>query len=160
MVEGRHGTVGNPAEGQRIVRGDQKTGDHEENGHAVIAVDHRRADPTGRDQQRQRAVHEVVGEREMQQEHRKDGHAAQKINPRAPLRAWRQPVPPTVSASMRSVGWPTPTGIDCPSLPQVPTPLSSFRSLPTMLTRVSTSGPLPISVPPLTGAPTLPFSIK
>ena len=41
---------------------------------------------------------------------------------------------------MRSVGWPTPTGTDCPSLPQVPTPLSSFRSLPTMLTRVSMVG--------------------
>ena len=33
---------------------------------------------------------------------------------------------------MRSVGWPTPTGTLWPSLPQVPTPSSSFRSLPTM----------------------------
>ena len=47
---------------------------------------------------------------------------------------------------------PTPTGTACPSLPQVPTPSSSFRSLPTMETRVSTSGPLPISVAPLIGA--------
>src|SRR5690606_10895178 len=34
-------------------------------------------------------------------------------------------VPPTVIASMRSVGWPTPTGTLWPSLPQVPTPSSS-----------------------------------
>jgi len=32
--------------------------------------------------------------------------------------------------------------------------------LPTMLTLVSTSGPLPISVAPFTGAPILPFSIR
>src|SRR6185436_18967548 len=31
-------------------------------------------------------------------------------------------VPPTVMPSMRIVGRPTPTGTDCPSLPQVPTP--------------------------------------
>src|SRR5712691_7684797 len=61
------------------------------------------------------------------------------------------PVPPTVSPSIRSVGCPTPTGTLCPSLPQVPTPESSSRSLPTMLTRVSTSGPFPISVAPFTG---------
>ncbi|MGH8626618.1 MAG: hypothetical protein ACREYC_15565, partial [Gammaproteobacteria bacterium] len=30
-------------------------------------------------------------------------------------------VPPTVNPSMRSVGWPTPTGTCCPSFPQVPT---------------------------------------
>ncbi len=53
---------------------------------------------------------------------------------------------------MRRVGWPTPTGTDWPSLPQVPTPPSSFKSLPTMLTRCNTSGPLPINVAPLTGA--------
>ena len=62
-----------------------------------------------------------------------------------------QPVPPTVSPSMRSVGCPTPTGTLCPSLPQVPTPVSSAMSLPIMPTRVSTSGPLPISVAPFTG---------
>ena len=32
---------------------------------------------------------------------------------------------PTVISSIFSVGWPTPTGTDWPSLPQVPTPLSS-----------------------------------
>jgi hypothetical protein len=36
------------------------------------------------------------------------------------------PVPPTVSASMRSVGCPTPTGTLCPSLPHVPMPSSSL----------------------------------
>ena len=61
-------------------------------------------------------------------------------------------VPPTVMPSMRMVGSPTPTGTDCPSLPQVPTPSSSGRSRPTRLTRVSASGPLPISVAPFTGA--------
>ncbi len=75
------------------------------------------------------------------------------------LPRWPQAVPPTVSASMRSVGWPTPTGTLWPSLPQVPTPSSSFRSLPTIETRVSTSGPLPISVAPLSGVPIRPFSI-
>ncbi len=60
-------------------------------------------------------------------------------------------VPPTVIPSIRIVGSPTPTGTDCPSLPQVPIPESRLRSLPTILTRVSTSGPLPISVAPLTG---------
>ena len=53
-------------------------------------------------------------------------------------------VPPTVMPSMRIVGRPTPTGTDWPSLPQVPMPSSSARSLPTRLTRVSASGPLPI----------------
>ena len=65
------------------------------------------------------------------------------------------PVPPTVSPSSRSVGWPTPTGTLCPFLPQVPMPLSSFKSLPIMHTRVRSVGPLPISVAPLIGAPTL-----
>src|SRR6185369_14899940 len=69
-------------------------------------------------------------------------------------------VPPTVIPSMRIVGKPTPTGTDWPSLPQVPTPSSSARSWPTRLTRVSASGPLPISVAPLTGAVTRPFSIR
>src|SRR5690606_27145641 len=53
-----------------------------------------------------------------------------------------QAVPPTVSPSMRSVGWPTPTGTLWPSLPQVPTPGSRRMSLPIILTLVSTSGPL------------------
>ena len=62
-----------------------------------------------------------------------------------------QAVPPTVMPSMRSVGWPTPTGTLWPSLPQVPTPESSAMSLPIMEMRLSTSGPLPTSVAPLTG---------
>src|SRR5216684_1073695 len=70
------------------------------------------------------------------------------------------PVPPTVMRSMRSVGWPTPTGTPWPFLPQVPMPVSSVRSLPIMLRRVSASGPLPISIAPLSGAPTLPFSTR
>jgi CysZ protein len=71
-----------------------------------------------------------------------------------------EPVPPTVRPSMRSVGWPTPTGTLWPSLPQVPTPGSSAMSLPIIETRVSASGPLPISVAPLTGVVILPFSIR
>ncbi|MND89698.1 hypothetical protein D3C80_817640 [compost metagenome] len=70
------------------------------------------------------------------------------------------PVPPTVIASIFRVGWPTPTGTDWPSLPQVPTPLSSARSLPTIDTRLIASGPLPIRVAPLTGAVILPSSIR
>src|SRR5205814_3062972 len=69
-------------------------------------------------------------------------------------------VPPTVSPSMRSVGWPTPTGTPWPSLPQVPTPSSSLKSLPIIVTLVIASGPLPISVAPLTAAPTFPSSIR
>ena len=60
-------------------------------------------------------------------------------------------VPPTVNPSIRSVGWPTPTGTLCPSFPHVPTPESISMSLPIMLTRVSTSGPLPMRVAPFTG---------
>ena len=60
-------------------------------------------------------------------------------------------VPPTVSLSMRRVGWPTPTGTLWPSLPQTPTPVSSFMSLPIRLTRVNASGPLPMIVAPFTG---------
>ena len=51
-------------------------------------------------------------------------------------------VPPTVTALMRIVGMPTPTGTPWPFLPQVPTPVSSAKSLPTMLMRVNTSGPV------------------
>src|SRR6185312_9717268 len=68
-------------------------------------------------------------------------------------------VPPTVSPSRRSVGWPTPTGTDWPFLPQVPTPVSSFMSLPIMETRVSDSGPLPIRVAPLMAWPRRPSSM-
>src|SRR5207302_5123651 len=81
------------------------------------------------------------------------------VAPQCPGDAAAQAVPPTVSPSILSVGCPTPTGTLCPSLPQVPTPSSSFRSLPTIETRVSTSGPLPIRVAPLRGAPTRPFSM-
>ena len=42
--------------------------------------------------------------------------------------------------SMRKVGWPTPTGTLCPSLPHTPTPVSSFMSLPIALTRVTMIG--------------------
>src|SRR4029079_9983204 len=45
-------------------------------------------------------------------------------------------VPPTVMPSMRIVGRPTPTGTDCRSLPQAPTPSSSLRSWPPRITRV------------------------
>src|SRR5262249_59007049 len=69
-------------------------------------------------------------------------------------------VPPTVMASMRIVGRPTPTGTDWPSLPQVPMPSSSFRSLPTMDTYLRASGPLPISVASRTGAVILPSSMR
>src|SRR4030095_8798994 len=69
-------------------------------------------------------------------------------------------VPPTVRPSILMVGSPTPTGTDWPSLPHVPIPSSSFKSEPTIETRVRTSGPLPISVAPLTGLVTLPSSIK
>src|SRR5438132_212432 len=83
---------------------------------------------------------------------------------RAPARAPVGPahacVPPTVRPSMRTVGRPTPTGTDCPSLPQVPMPSSSRRSAPTRVMRVSTSGPLPMSVAPRTGRVTLPPSIR
>src|SRR3954468_7671943 len=70
------------------------------------------------------------------------------------------PVPPTVKPSILRVGWPTPTGTLCPSLPQGPMPLASPRSLPIMLTRVSASGPLPMSVAPFTGCVTLPSSMR
>src|SRR5205809_6208782 len=69
-------------------------------------------------------------------------------------------VPPTVMPSRRIVGNPTPTGTDWPSLPHVPTPSSSARSYPTRLTRVSASGPLPMSVAPFTGLVISPSSIR
>ena len=58
------------------------------------------------------------------------------------------------------VGWPTPTGTPCPSLPQVPTPSSSRRSLPIIVTLFIASGPLPMRVAPLTAGPTLPSSMR
>src|ERR1700730_3330591 len=69
-------------------------------------------------------------------------------------------VPPTVSPSIRNVGWPTPTGTPCPSFPHVPIPSSRRRSLPIIVTLVMASGPLPINVAPLTAGPTLPSSIR
>ena len=58
------------------------------------------------------------------------------------------------------VGWPTPTGTPCPSLPQVPTPSSSFKSFPIIEILFIASGPFPISVAPFNGAVGFPFSIK
>src|SRR5208282_2922805 len=72
---------------------------------------------------------------------RRGGHEGEAEGPRGEPRRSHAAVPPTVSPSMRSVGWPTPTGTLCPSLPQVPTPESSAMSLPIIATRVSTSGP-------------------
>src|SRR3972149_1947070 len=69
-------------------------------------------------------------------------------------------VPPTVIPSILIVGIPTPTGTDWPSLPHVPMPVSSSRSFPTIETFFSTSGPLPLSVAPLTGTVTFPSSIR
>ena len=43
---------------------------------------------------------------------------------------------------MRSVGWPTPTGTLWPSLPQVPTPVSSAMSLPIIRIRDTASRPV------------------
>src|SRR5271156_4486158 len=71
-----------------------------------------------------------------------------------------RPVPPTVMRSSFTVGMPTPTGTLWPSLPQVPTPSSSSRSLPTIETYLRASGPLPIRVASRTGAVILPSSIR
>jgi hypothetical protein len=67
---------------------------------------------------------------------------------RAGKRIQNQAVPPTVRLSTFSVGWPTPTGTLWPSLPQTPTPLSSFRSLPTIEICCMASIPEPIRVAP------------
>src|SRR5262249_35418413 len=69
-------------------------------------------------------------------------------------------VPPTVMRSILIVGIPTPTGMLCPSLPHTPTPSSSRRSLPTILTYLSASGPLPTRVALRTGRVSLPSSIR
>ena len=45
------------------------------------------------------------------------------------------------------------------SAASVPIPVSSARSLPTMVMRCRSVGPLPISMAPFSGAPSLPFSI-
>src|SRR5690606_16549087 len=89
---------------------------------------------------------------------RRRRHARRRI----PLRPHRTQarVPPTVICETSSDGWPTPTGTLWPSLPQVPTPSSSARSLPTIATRCMVSGPLPIRVAPLTGAAMRPSSIR
>src|SRR3546814_4924007 len=55
--------------------------------------------------------------------------------------------------------FPTRRSADLP-LPHMPMPSSSAKSLPIPSTRVSTLGPSPISVAPLIGAPSLPFSIR
>src|SRR5262249_48502711 len=69
-------------------------------------------------------------------------------------------VPPTVISRILIVGSPTLTGIVWPSLPQIPTPKSSFRSLPTAVTCRRTVGPSPINVAPFTGAVRCPSWIK
>src|SRR5207302_1439953 len=69
-------------------------------------------------------------------------------------------VPPTVMAAILTVGVPTPTGTDWPSLPQVHMPSDSWKSLPTAVTCVSTSGPLPIRLTSLSGAVSLPSSMR
>jgi len=62
-------------------------------------------------------------------------------------------VPPTDMSSIFNGGCPTPTGT---RLPQTPTPSSSVISLSIIETRLSTSGPEPINVAPLTGRVILP----
>src|SRR5207247_5022557 len=57
-------------------------------------------------------------------------------------------VPPTVSASLRIGGRPTPTGPASPSLPQSPTPSSHLRSAPPRAARGSTSWLSPRRDPP------------
>src|SRR5262249_42278754 len=69
-------------------------------------------------------------------------------------------VPPTVISAILSVGVPTPTGTDCPSLPHVHIPSDNLKSLPTAVTLRSTSGPLPIRFTSFSGAVTLPSSIR
>src|SRR4030095_4014714 len=95
------------------------------------------------------------GEDQAEMDRRFDPFAAPRGHGHPPV----QPVPPTVMRSIRSVGWPTPTGTPWPFLPQVPMPVSSARSLPIMVIRWRSVGPLPINIAPFKGAPTLPFSI-
>src|SRR5205809_4089854 len=77
-------------------------------------------------------------------------------------RGWKDgchAVPPTVSPSILSVGCPTPTGTLWPSFPQVPTPVSSARSLAMIETRVSTYGSVALGVGALAGEAALPVSM-
>ena len=60
---------------------------------------------------------------------------------------------------MRRVGWPTPTGTPWPFLPQVPMPVIEREVVADHADAVRSVGPLPISMAPLSGAPSLPFSI-
>ena len=67
---------------------------------------------------------------------------------------------PTVIAAILIVGQPTPTGTDCPSLPQVQIPSDTSKSWPSIFTLRMASGPLPIRFTPLSGAVSFPSSIK
>jgi TldD protein len=62
--------------------------------------------------------------------------------------------------SYAHIPMPRMTNTLCPSLPQTPTPLSSFRSLATMEIFFSASSPEPMRVAPLTGWLILPFLIR
>jgi uncharacterized repeat protein (TIGR01451 family) len=55
---------------------------------------------------------------------------------------------------------PTPTGTLWPSLPQMPTPSSNFKSLPTIERCFNASGPFPMSDAPRNGRVNLPSSIR
>jgi hypothetical protein len=68
----------------------------------------------------------------------------------------QEAVPPTDMSSIFNGGCSTPTGTLWPPLPQKPTPSSSVLSLSIIETRLSTSGPEPINVAPLTGRVILP----
>src|SRR6266481_5837797 len=107
--------------------------------------------PGGRTNWHQHAVGQILYVLSGVGRYQLEGEPVQEIKPGDTVA-----VPPTVSASMRRVGWPTPTGTPWPSLPQVPMPGSSAMSLPTMPTLVSASEPAPIRVAPFTGAPSLP----
>src|SRR4029079_18836793 len=69
-------------------------------------------------------------------------------------------VPPTVISAIFIVGVPMPTGTDCPSLPHVHVPSDSAKSVPSIVTLRSTSGPLPMRFTPLSGAVSLPSSMR
>ena len=65
------------------------------------------------------------------------------------------PVPPTVMRSMRSVGWPTPTGTPWPFLPQVLTKVTMIGNDLTLDPGVGTCGKDGQGVPVGVGQPTL-----
>ena len=70
-------------------------------------------------------------------------------------------VPPTVMPSISSVGVPTPTGTDWPSLPQVHDAVDELEVVADASSPCAgTSGPLPIRFTPLSGAVSLPSSIR